>query len=188
MISAFASRISHTVSHTTVAERCGQAVQVSRPSRHDGLWIHCKIASSLLEAVSLAYTDRIWMLTAWCMMDHCQVSLESMELISHLITRITQATALSRHLCTIVSPPSPLHLQLALLTHNRIILSKVDTHAIDTMPLISRRSISLSLEHMTQMTSTIRAYNLSPLHSKRLISMSRHSSWNSIEERRPPTT
>ena len=67
----------------------------------------------------------------------------------------------------------------------RISLFKLQTNTINTMPLIRRRRVSLSLEHMTQMASTITTHNLNPLHPKRAVRMSRYRTRNSVKERRP---
>lgn len=55
------------------------------------------------------------------------------------------------------------------------------------MPLVRRRRESLSLEHMAQMPSTVATDNLSPLHAKRPIYMSRNRSRHGIEICRPAT-
>jgi len=68
---------------------------------------------------------------------------------------------------------------------HRIILIKLQTNTIDTMPLIRRRRISLPLKHMSQMPSTITAHNLDPLHAKRLIRVAGDSSRHGIEKSRP---
>ena len=53
------------------------------------------------------------------------------------------------------------------------------------MSLIGRRSISLSLEHMSQMASTVTAHDLRSLHTESAINVSRHSAGDVIEVRRP---
>ena len=67
-----------------------------------------------------------------------------------------------------------------------LLLSKLQTNAIHTMPLIRRRGISLALEHMPQMAPTFTAHDLRPRHPKRAIRMPRHSARNAVEIRRPP--
>ena len=49
------------------------------------------------------------------------------------------------------------------------------------MPLIRRRREPLSLKHMSQMPSTFRTRNLSPLHPKRAVRVPSYSTWNRIE-------
>lgn len=56
--------------------------------------------------------------------------------------------------------PNPFSLPLA------FILLKPQTNTIHTMSLISRSRISLSLEHMSQMSPTVATHNLRALHSK----------------------
>lgn len=56
------------------------------------------------------------------------------------------------------------------------------------MPLIRRRGISLSLKDMPKMTTTIRAHNFGPRHSKRIVRVSRHSARDIVEIRRPSAT
>jgi len=56
------------------------------------------------------------------------------------------------------------------------------------MPLVGRRRITLALEHMTQMPSTVVAHNLNPLHTKRAILISANGARDCIEERGPSTT
>jgi hypothetical protein len=68
------------------------------------------------------------------------------------------------------------------------VVLEVDADTIDTMSLVRWSRISLSLEDMSQMTTTIAAHNLRPRHSKCAISVSGHSSWHGIEECRPSTT
>lgn len=74
-------------------------------------------------------------------------------------------------------------LRLRLLTI--LLLSKLQTDTVNTMPLIGRRIVSLSLEHMSQMSSTITAHNLRPLHAECAICVSRHRTWYCIKESRP---
>ena len=67
----------------------------------------------------------------------------------------------------------------------RIILPKLNTNTIDTMPLIRGRIIPLPLEHMSQMATTITAHDLRPFHAERAVRMSRHCTWDAVEIRRP---
>ena len=53
------------------------------------------------------------------------------------------------------------------------------------MSLIRRRRVSLSLEHMSQMSSTVAANDLCPLHAERAVGVSCHSARDSVKERRP---
>lgn len=66
-----------------------------------------------------------------------------------------------------------------------ISLRKPQTNTIHTMPLIRRRRIPLSLEHMPQMPPTVTTHNLRPLHPKRTIREPLHSTWNRIKVCRP---
>lgn len=69
----------------------------------------------------------------------------------------------------------------------RLVLTKLQTDAIHTMPLVRRRRVSFSLKHMAQMSSTVTTDNLNPLHAKRPIYMSRNRSGHRIEICRPAT-
>lgn len=62
---------------------------------------------------------------------------------------------------------------------------KPQTNAINTMPLIRRRRVSLSFEYMPQMSTTFRANNLCPLHTEGAVRMPSHSAWDRIEVCRP---
>ena len=53
------------------------------------------------------------------------------------------------------------------------------------MSLVRRRGVSLSLEDMSQVTSTVAAHNLCPLHAKRAVGVSSHRSRNGVKECRP---
>lgn len=64
---------------------------------------------------------------------------------------------------------------------------KPETDTVDTMPLIRRRRVSLSLEYMAKMSTTFRTNNLRPLHSERAVRMPSHSAWDRIEVCRPAT-
>jgi hypothetical protein len=55
------------------------------------------------------------------------------------------------------------------------------------MPLIRRSGITLTLENMTQMATTIRAYDLRPLHTEVAIGMSFYGAWNAVKVGRPST-
>ena len=71
---------------------------------------------------------------------------------------------------------------------NRIALLKVQRDGVDAVALIYWVSIPLPFENMAQMAATVRTHDLGPLHAERPISMSRHSTWHSVEERRPATS
>lgn len=53
------------------------------------------------------------------------------------------------------------------------------------MPLIGRRRVSLSLEHMSQMPTTVCAHYLYPLHAERPVCMPCDRAWDGVEESRP---
>lgn len=53
------------------------------------------------------------------------------------------------------------------------------------MSLIRRRRVALSLKHMSQMSSTVAAHNLCPLHAECAVGVSSHCARNGVEERRP---
>lgn len=59
---------------------------------------------------------------------------------------------------------------------------KVHANAVYAVSLVRRRRVALPLEDVSKMTSTVRAYNLDPLHSKCAVRVSCHSSWEGIEE------
>jgi hypothetical protein len=83
-------------------------------------------------------------------------------------------------------PPSSLSL-LILLILFLLLRLKLDRQTIHTMPLI-RCSKLLSLEHMSQMPSTVTTRNLCPHHSICRISVSFHRPRNLSVKRRPSTT
>lgn len=70
----------------------------------------------------------------------------------------------------------------------RAILAKVDADAVDAVPLVCGRSVTLALENMAEMTSTVAAHNFGSCHTERPVLMSRYSARNSVEERRPATS
>lgn len=74
--------------------------------------------------------------------------------------------------------PSP-YLRLRL--HTLLSLLKPQTNTINTVPLIRRCRKPLSLKNMPQMTPTVTAYNLRPLHPKGVIRMPRHSTGDRIK-------
>jgi hypothetical protein len=68
-----------------------------------------------------------------------------------------------------------------------LLFMKLQTYRIDTMPLIRRRRISLTLKDMAQMSTTITADNLCPLHAECAICMSGDGTGDAVEVRGPPT-
>lgn len=50
------------------------------------------------------------------------------------------------------------------------------------MSLVRRRRVSLTLEHMSQVTSAVAAYDLCPLHAECAVGMSGHRTRDGIEE------
>ena len=70
---------------------------------------------------------------------------------------------------------------------NRIILVELQRDTVDTVPLIGRVVISLALEHMSQMSSTVTANNLRPLHTESAICMPRHRTRDVVKVRWPST-
>lgn len=76
-------------------------------------------------------------------------------------------------------PPSPLSLSL-------LLRLKLDRQTVHTMPLICCSKL-LSLEHMSQMPSTITTRNLRPHHSISVIGVSLHCSRNFSVKRWPST-
>lgn len=91
----------------------------------------------------------------------------------------------------VYTPQTPLHTctqySLTNLHLRLLILCKPQTNTIHTMSLISRRRITLSLKHMSQMPTAVITHNLRPLHSKRAIGISLHSTRHRVEIRRPAT-
>lgn len=66
-----------------------------------------------------------------------------------------------------------------------VLRRKLHANTIDTMSLVRRRRVSLALEHMSQMTPTVRADNLCSLHSECAIGVASDSTWDVIEVCRP---
>jgi hypothetical protein len=65
------------------------------------------------------------------------------------------------------------------------ILTKPQTNAIHTMPLICRRFKALSLKHMPEMPTAITTYNLDALHAKCIIHVSRYRARHRVKVCRP---
>ena len=53
------------------------------------------------------------------------------------------------------------------------------------MALVGRRLVPFPLEDVTQMPTTVRAYNLGPGHAQGTIGVPRHSAGNAVKVRRP---
>lgn len=53
------------------------------------------------------------------------------------------------------------------------------------MSLVRRRRVSLSLEDVSQVTSTVAAHDLCPLHAECAVGVSGHCARNGVEECRP---
>lgn len=80
------------------------------------------------------------------------------------------------------------HFSLATLLYlrlRRIALVELDAHRIDAMSLVRRRRVSLALEYMSQMASTVAAHNLRPLHAESAVGVPCHGARDSVEESRP---
>lgn len=56
------------------------------------------------------------------------------------------------------------------------------------MPLVCRGVVSLTLEHVSKMSTTVAANDLCPGHSERVVSVSRHGAWDVVKVCRPSTT
>ena len=74
-----------------------------------------------------------------------------------------------------------LFLLLLLPINSLLLIMKLQTHTVNTMPLIRRRLIPLPLKHMPQMPPTIRADDFCSRHAETRIRMPRHSSRDGIE-------
>lgn len=53
------------------------------------------------------------------------------------------------------------------------------------MSLIRRRRVSLALENVTQVSTTVRAHNLRPLHAKGAVRVPGHGARHGVKESRP---
>lgn len=78
---------------------------------------------------------------------------------------------------------SHLHLRTTLLL--LILRTKLQTNAINTMPLVRWRRVPFALEHMSQMAPTVRTHNLRPHHAEGLVLVARHGAGYCIEEGGP---
>ena len=102
------------------------------------------------------------------------------------LNRRSYARAPSIFTQTIPSGTSSFRL-LRLPIHHGVILIKLQTDAIHTVPLVRRRIIALSLEHMPQVPATVTAHDLRPCHAERRVRVPRHRARDRVEVRRPPT-
>ena len=66
-----------------------------------------------------------------------------------------------------------------------ILRGKVDRNAVYTMPLVLWIAKSLALENMSQVTSTVVAYNLRPHHAKTRVRLLSDGAWHGIPEGGP---
>lgn len=62
-----------------------------------------------------------------------------------------------------------------------VLVMKLQTNAIDTMSLIRRRRITLSLEDMAEVAAAVRTNDLSPLHAKAAVCMAGHGARDTVE-------
>lgn len=69
-----------------------------------------------------------------------------------------------------------------------IILTELQRDAVYAVSLICWCWVSLSLENVSQMTSTVAANNFRSLHAEGAVSVSGHCTWNGIEICGPATT
>jgi hypothetical protein len=72
-----------------------------------------------------------------------------------------------------------------LVLDHRIILVKLQTDAVDTMPLVGRRGVPFSLEDMTEVATTIAADDLCPGHAEGAVRVSSHGAGDAVEISRP---
>lgn len=66
-----------------------------------------------------------------------------------------------------------------------ILRGEVDRNAVYTMPLVLWIAKSLALENMSQVTSTVVAYNLRPHHAKTRVRLLSDGAWHGIPEGGP---
>lgn len=66
-----------------------------------------------------------------------------------------------------------------------LLVVEFQADAVDTMPLVGRRGVTLSLEDMAQVPSAIRTHNLGALHAKGRVRMSGYGAGNTVEIRGP---
>jgi len=74
---------------------------------------------------------------------------------------------------------------LGLRVLNGVILVEGERDSVHTVTLVSRSRISLALEDVTEMATTVGADNLSTLHTEGAVGVSGHGTRDSIEESRP---
>lgn len=62
-----------------------------------------------------------------------------------------------------------------------LFIMKRQTDGIDTMPLIRRRVVTLTLEHMAQVPAAVATDDLRPLHAKRAVCVSGDGAGDAVE-------
>jgi len=65
------------------------------------------------------------------------------------------------------------------------LVAEIQRNRVDAMPLVRGGSVSLSLEYVAQMSSTVVANNLYSLHAKCAVLVPTDSTWDCVEESRP---
>lgn len=78
-------------------------------------------------------------------------------------------------------------LLLLLACRPALFIMKRQTDGIDTMPLIRRRVVTLTLEHMAQVPAAVSTDDLRPLHAERAVCMSGDGAGNAVEIGWPST-
>lgn len=76
---------------------------------------------------------------------------------------------------------------LGISIYHWVVLIEFQADTIHTMPLICRGVVSLALEHVSKMSTTVAANNFCPGHSERAVGASRHGAWDVVEVCRPST-
>lgn len=64
---------------------------------------------------------------------------------------------------------------------DRIILRKLQADTVDAVPLIRRRIIPFSFEHMTKVATTVAANDFRSLHTEHIVCMSCNCARNRVE-------
>ncbi len=72
--------------------------------------------------------------------------------------------------------------------HHRIILVKLQADTVHAMPLVCGCRISLALEYVSEVSTTVGADDLRARHAEGAIRVSCHSTWNIVEICRPATS
>jgi hypothetical protein len=104
-------------------------------------------------------------------------SIADFHLLSHTTTVMKQHTNYKRLLL-------PSHLWLCL--RRWILVAELHRHRVHAMSLVGRRRVALILENMAQMSATICANYLYPLHAESLVAVPCHCTRYCVEERWPP--